>query len=52
MPMSQGAFAILKWDRALSEAALLDDELVMGALLEEPDLHNRITKGFYEIGSS
>jgi hypothetical protein len=52
MRMGQGAFAILNWDRALSEAALLGDETVTGALLEEPDLHDRITKGLYEIGYS
>jgi hypothetical protein len=52
MRMGQGAFAILDWDRALSEAALLGDETVTGAILEEPDLHNRITKGLYEIGYS
>jgi hypothetical protein len=52
MRMGQGDFAILDWDRALTEAALLGDETVIGAITEEPDLHDRITKGLYEIGYS
>lgn len=52
MRMGQGDFAILDWDRALSEAGLLGDETVTGAIVEEADLHNRITKGLYEIGYS
>jgi hypothetical protein len=52
MRMGQGDFAILDWDRALSETSLLGDETITGAILEEPDLHDRITKGLYEIGYS
>jgi Protein of unknown function (DUF3775) len=52
MRLGQGDFAILDWDRALSEAAMLGDETVTAAITEDPDLHNRITKGLYEIGSS
>jgi hypothetical protein len=52
MRMGQGDFAISDWDRALSEAALVGDETVTGAITEDPDLHDRITKGLYEIGYS
>lgn len=52
MRMGQGDFAICDWDRALSEAELLGDETVTAAIIEDPDLHDRITKGLYEVGSS
>ena len=52
MRMGQGDFAILDWDRALSEAELLGDETVTAAIMEDPDLHDRITKGLYEVGYS
>jgi hypothetical protein len=52
MRMGQGDFAITDWDRGLSEAELLGDETVTAAIIEDPDLHDRITKGLYEVGSS
>lgn len=50
MRMGQGDFAILDWDRALSEAQLLGDETVASAIAEDTDLHHHIAKGLYEIG--
>jgi hypothetical protein len=34
--------------RALSEANLLGDETITGAIAEDPDLHDHIIKGLYE----
>ncbi|OFW72275.1 MAG: hypothetical protein A2W02_03920 [Alphaproteobacteria bacterium RBG_16_64_48] len=52
MRMGQGDFAICDWDRALSEADLLGEKTVTAALIEDLDLHDHVTKGLYEIGSS
>ena len=52
MRMGQGDFAITDWDRGLSEAELLGDGTVMGAIIEDLDLHDHITKGLYEVTPS
>jgi hypothetical protein len=52
MRMGQGDFGITDWDQALAEAALLGEETVVAALIEDLDLHDHITKGLYEIGST
>ncbi len=46
--IGQGDLAANKWHRGLSEAALLGDETITGAILENPDLHDQIMKGLYE----
>jgi hypothetical protein len=48
MRMGQGDFAAGDWDRGLSEAELLGDETVTAAIIEDPDLHDHITKSLYE----
>ncbi len=48
MRIGQGDFAPNKWHRGLSEANLLGDETVTGAIVENPDLHDHIMKGLYE----
>jgi hypothetical protein len=52
MRMGQGDFAITDWDRGLSEAELLGDGTVTGAIMEDLDLHDHITKGLYEVTPS
>ena len=52
MRMGQGDFAAGNWDRGLSEVELLGDEKVTAAIIEDPDLHDHITKGLYEVKSS
>jgi hypothetical protein len=48
MRIGQGDLAAKKWHRGLSEASLLGDETVAGALIEDADLHDHIMKGLYE----
>jgi hypothetical protein len=48
MRIGQGHLAAQKWHRGLSEAALLGDETVTAAIIEDPDLHDHIMKGLYE----
>ena len=42
-----GDLAAQDWDRGLEEAALLGEQAV-GALLDDPDLHDHLVKGLYE----
>lgn len=46
--IGQGDLAANKWHRGLSEAALLGDHTITGAILENPDLHDQVMKGLYE----
>lgn len=48
MRIGQGDLATNKWHRGLSEASLLGDETVTGAIVEDADLHDHIMKGLYE----
>ena len=46
--MGQGDLAAGDWDRGLSEAERLGDETVAAEIIEDPDLHDHITKSLYE----
>lgn len=48
MRLGQGDLAAQQWDCGLDEAALLG-ELAVGALLDDPDLHDHVVKGLHEI---
>lgn len=48
MRIGQGDLAANKWHRGLSEANLLGEDAITGAIIEDPDLHDHITKGLYE----
>jgi hypothetical protein len=48
MRIGQGHLAAKKWRRGLSEAALLGDNAMTAAIIDDPDLHDHITKGLYE----
>jgi hypothetical protein len=48
MRMGQGDLAAGDWDRGLSEAERLGDETVAAEIIEDPDLHEHITKSLYE----
>jgi len=48
MRIGQGDLAANKWHRGLSEASLLGDETITGAIVEDVDLHDHIMKGLYE----
>jgi len=50
MRLGQGDMASKQWHRGLSEAELLGDATIAAAIIENPDLHDHITKGLYEAG--
>lgn len=49
MRIGQGDLAAGNWDRGLSEATTLGDETVAAALTENPDLHDHLAKGLFEL---
>ena len=48
MRIGQGHLAAKKWDRGLSEADMLGDNAITAAIIEDPDLHDHVSKGLYE----
>jgi hypothetical protein len=48
MRIGQGHLAAKKWHRGLSEAEMLGDSAISGAIIDDPDLHDHIAKGLYE----
>jgi hypothetical protein len=52
MRVGQGHLAAKKWRRGLSEADLLGDATITATLIEDPDLHDHLSKGLYEADLS
>jgi hypothetical protein len=52
MRIGQDHLAAKKWHRGLSEAALLGDQAITAAIIEDADLHDHIMKGLYEAKPS
>lgn len=50
MRIGQGHLAANKWHRGLEEAQSLGNATVASALIEDPDLHDHISKGLYQAG--
>jgi len=48
MRIGQGHLAAKKWHRGLSEAGMLGEDTITAAIIEDPDLHDHLTKGLYE----
>jgi hypothetical protein len=48
MRIGQGDLATRKWYRGLREAEMLGEETITAAIIEDPDLHDHLTKGLYE----
>jgi hypothetical protein len=49
MRIGQGNLATKKWYQGVSEAELLGEQTITAAILEDPDLHDHITKALYEM---
>lgn len=47
--LGQGHLAAQKWHRGVTEATGLGDEAATAALLDDPDLHDHLLKGLYEL---
>ncbi len=48
MRIGQGHLAAKKWHRGVQEAQTLGDATVSSALIEDPDLHDHVSKGLYK----
>ena len=48
MRIGQGHLAVRNWHRGIEEAQSLGATTVTGVLIEDPDLHDHISKGLYE----
>ena len=48
MRIGQGHLAAKKWLHGLSEAEMLGDNAIAAAIIDDPDLHDHVTKGLYE----
>jgi hypothetical protein len=49
MRVGQGQVAAKQWHHGLQEAQLLGDATVASALIKDPDLHEHILKGLFEV---
>jgi len=49
MRIGQGHLAAKKWDHGLSEAEMLGDNATKAAIIDDPDLHDHVSKGLYEV---
>jgi hypothetical protein len=47
-----GDYARGDWEQALAAAETVSDDTLVGDLAEEIDLHDKLTKGLYEIGAA
>lgn len=50
MRVGQGHLAASERDRGFSDAAQLDEQTITATLMDDPDLHDHLMKGLYEIG--
>ena len=48
MRVGQGQVAAQQWHRGLQDAQLLGETSLAAALIEDPDLHDHVSKGLYE----
>jgi hypothetical protein len=49
MRVGQGHLAAKTLHRGISDAGVLDEAAVTGALMDDPDLHDHLEKGLYEL---
>lgn len=49
MRLGQGHLAAGKWRRGLAEATAAGDESIAAAMMDDPDLHDHLLKGLYEL---
>lgn len=49
MRIGQGHLAAKDWQRGLGEAAALGEKAAAAAIFDDPDLHDHLVKGLYEL---
>jgi hypothetical protein len=50
--IGRGDVAILDWDETLAGASALSDDDIVAGMVAEPDLHEHLRKGLYELGAA
>ena len=50
MRVGQGQIAARQWHRGLQDAQLIGETALAAALIDDPDLHDHISKGLFEAG--
>jgi hypothetical protein len=50
LSIGQGDYAAKDWEQAVADASMVRDEITIGIMMDEADLHQRLMKGLYELG--
>jgi hypothetical protein len=50
--VGRGDVAILDWDETLAGVSVLSDDDIAASMVAEPDLHEHLRKGLYELGAA
>ncbi len=50
--VGRGDVAVLGWNEALAGASALSDDDIVAGMVAEPDLHEHLHKGLYELGAA
>lgn len=50
--VGRGDVAILDWDEAQAGASALSDDEIVVSMVAEPDMHEHLRKGLYELGAA
>ena len=50
LSVGQGDHAAKEWELAVADASTVRDDVAIGTLIEEADLHRYLMKGLYELG--
>jgi hypothetical protein len=50
LSVGQGDYAVKDWEQAVADASTVRDEVTIGTLIDEADLHQCLMKGLYELG--
>ena len=48
MQLGQGQLTARKWHSGLAEAEMLGEAAITAAIMDDPDLHDHLTKGLFE----
>jgi hypothetical protein len=48
--IGKGHLAVENWERGLSDGEMLGDGAITAEIIDDPDLHDHISKGLYEVG--
>ena len=50
--IGRGNVAILGWDEAIAATSTMSDDDLLSGMVADPDLHDHVHKGLYELGAA